>query len=486
MAIETNELIPPAYVYKPISFGSAIQNIGQSQLEAQKYKSEQAKRKDQENKRMLNVDIYATANKTFNDNLSEMRKKIIDQYSQLAAQGHNLSDPSDDAYNLFQSDLNQYKTKAEEFKGAASALKNLELTLRTADPQIANFLVAKIDASKDAVELQSNIDELYNAYSIIAKKESVLPAINKEVNSAGMDAVIKSIKDEKDKGKKITIVKEINETKLPQILSQVKLDPTYIKEKNLFDYKKENGLLQDSEYKDDNGNVYDDYDQYLTAKISDAIALKDASMQQYREKSTFNFSTNVSLTDPSQETKTGVLITTGTPPNTSYINYTGVANFSNGKLTFDTSGTDKTGFWDYKPLRPTISGGKATIDMDDLYWSNWNAESNSLKPTLFSLDSTQSSKNVGSSKLTWTNSTGQNISGSPLLTNAKYDQLGNLWGLTADNAPIMLVPNYNKMQGITPSQFAGNVTSALTQLGLPVSKDNKANEATLLSQFKLP
>lgn len=358
MAIETNELIPPAYVYKPISFGSAIQNIGQSQLEAQKYKSEQAKRKDQENKRMLNVDIYATANKTFNDNLSEMRKKIIDQYSQLAAQGHNLSDPSDDAYNLFQSDLNQYKTKAEEFKGAASALKNLELTLRTADPQIANFLVAKIDASKDADELQSNIDELYNAYSIIAKKESVLPAINNAVNSAGMDAVIQSIKEEKNNGKKLTIVKEINDTKLPQILSQVKLDPTYIKEKNLFDYKKDKKLLQDSEYKDANGNVYDDYDKYLTAKISDAIALKDASMQQYREKSTFNFSTNVSLTDPSQDTKTGVVITTGTPPNTSYINYTGVANFSNGKLTFDTSGTDKTGFWDYKPLRPTISGGK--------------------------------------------------------------------------------------------------------------------------------
>lgn len=124
--------------------------------------------------------------------------------------------------------------------------------------------------------------------------------------------------------------------------------------------------------------------------------------------------------------------------------------------------------------------------MDDLYWSNWNAESNSLKPTVFSLDSTQSSKNVGSSKLTWTNSTGQVIPGSPLLANTKYDQLGNLWGLTADNAPIMLVPNYSKMQGITPSQFAGNVTSALTQLGLPLSKDNKANEATLLGQFKLP
>lgn len=457
MAIETNELIPPAYVYKPISFGSAIQNIGQSQLEAQKYKSEQAKRKDQENKRMLNVDIYATANKTFNDNLSEMRKKIIDQYSQLAAQGHNLSDPSDDAYNLFQSDLNQYKTTAEQFKGAASELKNLEITLRTADPQIADYLVDKIDASKDADELQSNIQEAWNAYSIIAKKPNISPIIAKAVNSAGMDAVIQSIKNEKNNGKKLTIVKGINETKIPEILSQVKLDPAYTTEKNLFEYKKEKELLEDSEYKDANGIVYKEYDDYLKAKISDAIALKDASMQQYREKSTFNFNAsfgggtttpaNVNIPAPTKETAMADI--NGSNP---------TWDAGSGKIKITTGKNDRASAWGW-------SGNKfGAVDFDPstgtlLVTPQQLAKTNAPGNNYWNLMTTGSASTFGSSKSDFVLPDGSSKNG--YITSVKYDQFGNLWGLLDNNTDRVIL--FSTISGLEPQ---GNDTDLLRQLGM--------------------
>jgi hypothetical protein len=457
MAIEANELIPPAYVYKPVSFGSAIQNIGQSQLEAQKYKSEQAKRKDQENKRMLNVDIYATANKTFNDNLSEMRKKIIDQYSQLAAQGHNLSDPSDEAYNLFQSDLNQYKTTAEQFKGAASELKSLEITLRTSDPQIADYFIGKIDDSQDAGELTDNITEAWTAATLIAKKPNMAPIISKAVNAAGMDAVIQSIKTEKKSGKKLTIVKEINDKKLPEILSVIKADPAYAAEKKLFEFKQKNGLLEGSEYIDANDTAYTNYDEYLTAKIADAITLKDASMQQYREKSTFNFNASIGggTTTPSQvnipePTKaTAIVDISGSNP---------TWDATDGKIKIVTGKSDRNSAWGWagnKYGAVDFDSSTGTLGITPQQLAKTNAPGNNY----WNLMTTGSSSQFGSSKSDFVLPNGSSKNG--YITSVKYDQFGNLWGLLDNNTDYVIL--YSTINGLEPQ---GNDTDLLGQLGM--------------------
>lgn len=461
MAIEANELIPPAYVYKPVSFGTSIRNVGQAQMEAQKYKSEQAKKKDQDNKRALNVDIYATTQEKFNKNLSEMRSKIVNQYSELAAQGHNLSDPSDDAYTLFQNDLNAYKTAAEQFKGAAAELKGLEIALRQSDPDIAEHITTKINNAKDAEELNDYISEAYNAYNIITKNPNVLSVINRQVSAAGLDAIIQNIKADKKGAKTIEYLKEINDDKIPQILSLIKADPEYKKEEAIFNYKKENQLPMD-QFADMNGNTYDTYEDYMKSKISDAIAAKDSAVQQYREKSTFNFNTRVDLgaggtatpsnvVIPAPTVATGMAVINGSNP---------TWNSGTGKIDIPTGVYDRSSAWGWSGNKQNMVGFNSTtgilsVTPQQLAKTN---PTNGIKAQ-WDLYTAAADKSFGGRYQDYILPDG-NESENSYITVVKYDQFGNLWGLLGNSN------NYVLLYSVVPGLSAGdNGSHLLRQLG---------------------
>lgn len=466
MAIEANELIPPAYVYKPVSFGTSIRNVGQAQMEAQKYKSEQAKKKEQDNKRALNVDIYATTQEKFNKNLSEMRSKIVNQYSELAAQGHNLSDPSDDAYTLFQNDLNAYKTAAEQYKGAALELRNLEVALRNADIDISKHITSKINDAKDADELNDYIDEAYNAYDLITKNPNVVPVINRQVSAAGVDAIIQNIKTDKKGSKTIQYLKEINDTKIPQILSLVKADPEYKKEEALFNYKKENNLPM-GQFADMNGTTYNTYEDYIKSKISDAIAAKDATVQQYREKSTFNFTTKVNVNREDNTTPSNVVI----PPPTLA---TGMAvingsnptwNSGNGQIDISTGLSDRNSAWGWKGNKAGQVGfnsttGVLSVTPQQLAKTN---PTNNLKAQ-WDLYTAAADKTFGGRHQDYILPDGTGSENS-YITLVKYDQFGNLWGLLGNSKLFVLL--YSVVPGLSPGD---NGSHLLRQLGEDPSK----------------